>query len=316
MGHYPACEKATSRTCVCKMCCGSLHGWTEAVQLARQPESEARREFQQKVQHNWNAAFAGDSKAKPIFKNKRAAIDRCRAEIIDLLAAKPATHGKTVLPAGAVTHLDYGLPPDSADDELWAPDPGSISTEMSATAGQLDANDSPGDDVLADEVESMAERVIGATLVVIVHKFDGPIPDHVKVALADHFWCDLLAHFAHAIDEGLRHIDSVPDRIADWVMTSREQSGWRPLEDWVVRAAAKSLWKRARTVTFLGLLNRPVVLPATRLLAVLICKAPERHRAVVEYCLDPLDKQLLAAIKDRLVEVLWEWLPRMRESTV
>jgi hypothetical protein len=99
-------------------------------------------------------------------------------------------------------------------------------------------------------------------------------------------------------------------------MESRGHSQWRQLEDWVVRAAAKSLWKKVRVVASLGLLNRPVVLPVTRLLAVLICKAPERHRAVVEYRVDPLDKQLLTTIKDRLVEVLWEWLPRMRESTV
>jgi hypothetical protein len=98
-------------------------------------------------------------------------------------------------------------------------------------------------------------------------------------------------------------------------MTSREQSRWRHLEAAVVRAAARSVWSKVKFVTSFGLLNRTIVLPVIRLLAVLMCKAPERHRAVVEYCVDPLGKGLFARIKEQLVEVLSDWLPRTSGTT-
>lgn len=104
---------------------------------------------------------------------------------------------------------------------------------------------------VVDGVETFAGRVIRGALDDIRAAYpDGEIPPDVKVALADHFWCDLLAQLAHAIDEGLKHIDSVPDRLADWVMKSREQSPWRPIERQVVLIAARSAWSKVRLLAF------------------------------------------------------------------
>jgi hypothetical protein len=60
----------------------------------------------------------------------------------------------------------------------------------------------------------------------------------VKIALTDHFWCDLLAQLAHVMNEGLKLTDDAGDRIADLVLKSRKDGKWRPLEEKVVRLAA------------------------------------------------------------------------------
>ena len=183
------------------------------------------------------------------------------------------------------------------------------------TAGDSGHEASRDGTPLVNNLEKIADQIVDGALRDIADEFGGTIPNRVKVALADHFWCDLLAQLAHAIDMGLKQINSVPDRIADWVMKSREQSRWRYLEDRVVRTAARSLWGKLKYVTFCGMLNRATVLPLTRMLAILICKAPERHQAVVEYCVDPLGKRLFAMIKEQLVKVLADWLPQMRGSS-
>lgn len=294
MGHYPACEKATSRRCVCQKCCGSLHGWVDAIDLTKRGNSSRRIAFRRKAERDWKAAFAGRTRTKPSFRKKSAGIDLCQAEIIDRLALRDS----------AVPGAD--LPADSAADELWKPD---LELVRDMDTSECGAG-------FVDKVEMLANRVVSGVLQDIEQECGGTIPISVRVALADHFWCDLLAQLAHAIDGGLKHLESVPDRIADWVMKSREQSRWRHLEDRVVRTAARSLWKRVRLVTFSGLLNRAVVLPVVRVLAILICKAPERHEAVVRYCVDPLEKDLFAKIRDKLVAVLSEWLPRMGGAAV
>jgi hypothetical protein len=138
------------------------------------------------------------------------------------------------------------------------------------------------------------------------------IPDEVRLALADHFWCDLLAQVAHAVDRGLQAVSDIPDRIADLILRSRTAGKWRPIAEKVIRLACRSVWRQIQLTAFFTVLgpSRQVLL-AIRLLAVLICKAPERHRAVVEYCLDPLTNQLREETRHRLVGVLAGWLPKL-----
>jgi hypothetical protein len=253
----------------------------------RQPNSTGRDAFRQKAERDWEDAFKGKTRPKASFKKKRAAIDSAQAEIINFLATDNSlTEARTSRQRAAPLADD--LPADSDRDELWAPDPGSGVGDKPPTTAELNGHQTSGDaDPLVNSLETVAESIIEGALEDIASELGGTIPSNVKIALADHFWCDLLAQLAHAIDEGLKHIDSVPDRIADWVMKSREKSRWRYLD-------------------------RPIILPIVRLLAILICKAPERHQAVVECCVDPLSKRLFSEIKERLVRVLPEWLPQLR----
>jgi len=163
---------------------------------------------------------------------------------------------------------------------------------------------------------TVGKDLVGRVLEDIAREYDGVIPKDVKVALAHHFWCDFLAQLAHVIDEGLKLLDSVPDRVCDLVLKSRRGGKWPPITEKVVRIAAKSMWRRVRLLTFFGFLELRTILPVVRVLAVLMCKAPERHRAVVEYCMDPLGKQLLAETKERLLAALRDWLPRMSHAKI
>ena len=95
-------------------------------------------------------------------------------------------------------------------------------------------------------------------------------------------------------------------------MKSRKETRWRHVEEKVLRIAARSMWSKIRLLAFFGVLSRKVALPVVRVLAVLSCKAPERHRAGVEYCIAPLGKQFLSETKSRLKAVLLEWLPQLR----
>jgi hypothetical protein len=48
---------------------------------------------------------------------------------------------------------------------------------------------------------------------------------------------------------------------------------------------------------------------ALRILAVLMCPAPERHRAVVVYCIDPLVQPLVSqVIRQQLEESMPGWM--------
>lgn len=307
MNHYPACAKATGRKCECRYCCGSLHGWTDAVRLARESDDVKREEFREKAESKWRAAFAGRTRARPSFPKKGAAIDLCRADIIDWLAReRTATESNR---RGGHTAVDVkdDRTTDPAHDVLRRPDAESISNDTAEFPTGFAATDP-----VVDQIATAGNEFIKGALDDIAREFDGRIPDNVKIALADHFWCDLLAQIAHVLHEGFKHLDSVPDRITDLVMMSRKEARWREIEKRLVRIAARSVWGKVEPF---GTVIRRVALPVIRLLAVLICKAPERHQAVVEYCVDPLGKQLLSETKKRLTAVLFDWLPRLRGSS-
>lgn len=138
------------------------------------------------------------------------------------------------------------------------------------------------------------------------------MPQATKVALADHFWCDVLAQLAHAIDEGVKFLDDIPDRVTRLIMKSREEHNRLPLEEIVVKTAVESGWRLLQHMSTFGvLLGFKKLLPVVRVLAVLIGKAPERHEAVVTYCVDPLAKSLTDKVKKRLVKTVGDWVPHL-----
>lgn len=149
----------------------------------------------------------------------------------------------------------------------------------------------------------------------IERKCPGEVDDSTRQAMADHFWCEILAQLAYAIDQGLSIIDNVPDRVSDLIIQRREKDKRPSLKEKVVKTAVRALWKRIQRLASLGLLAKSkTILLAIRILAVLACKQPERHQTVVEYCIDPLGRELLTKTKERLVAVLNEWLPQIKKE--
>lgn len=82
-----------------------------------------------------------------------------------------------------------------------------------------------------------------------------------------------------------------------------------------MRSAVKNTWKKVYQLVNCGILAKGhTILVVLRVLAVLICKTPERHNSVVKYCVDPLGKELKEETKKRLLEVFHDWLPALKEE--
>lgn len=144
----------------------------------------------------------------------------------------------------------------------------------------------------------------------VKRKHPNEMDSPTRQAMADHFWCELLAQLAHEIDQGLSVADNVPDYVADRIIQCREKEKRDPVGDQIVKSAVRATWKRIQRLSTLGILAKSrAVRLIIRILAMLVCKQPERHQAVVQYCIDPFRKQLLMKTKERLISVFHEWLP-------
>jgi hypothetical protein len=313
------------------MCWGTKHAWTGAVRLAREPDPSGRKQLREAADKSWRAATVGKKPSNRIsYPKKTAGIDAVVADLVDWLAedyqkrdrSSSATgvgdDGRTD-GSGSPTVETLPLTTDAAPETV--DDPGSLSPRPGTTATTGPPPGSSGDErppqpprrsSVVEEIEQFSTALTKNALEEIERVHHGPVPQATKVALADHFWCDLLAQIAHVIDVGINLIDDIPDRITKLILTSREEQGRLKLEEFVIKAAVKSVWKSLQHLTFFGWLTQfRKLLPMVRILAILICKAPERHREVVEYCVDPLANQVSAETKARLLKVLREWLPEM-----
>jgi hypothetical protein len=313
VGHYPNCERAQSRHCECQMCCGTQHGWKGAVGLARDPDPKNRERLRERVEEAQREAFAtkkGSSRRRPkqaTYPQKIAGVDSALADIVDWLAQDLSSSSSSVGISQSRQHplVDTTKP---------------LSEQMTVGAGaerqaqQVDASTLANGPVL-DQIEQLGDTLADEVLTEVEKAYGKPIPPEVRVALADHFWCDLLAQLAHAIDAIGELVDSIPDHVIDMIMISREESKRFPLEKFVVKVVVKATWKYLQGLPFFSWFAQVrKFLPVIRILAILMCKAPERHPAVVEYCIDPLEDQLTAETKRRLVGVLRESLPRMAQQ--
>lgn len=137
-----------------------------------------------------------------------------------------------------------------------------------------------------------------------------------KVGQLDHFWCDLLVGLVYAIDKFKQYWDRMPDYIGSQIVDSRAANGRTALPAETIDIAVRTAWKAFSELLQTDRLKE--VLVAVRVLAILICKAPEEHRAVVQFCIVPLTNGIISpATKARLQEVLpSEWLSELRRSLV
>ncbi|MEV0069685.1 hypothetical protein [Amycolatopsis sp. NPDC050768] len=289
----------------------------------------------------WDAAAERKNRPdKSTYREKAAAIDTTVAEIIEQLARDYARNPKEKLrktakrPGGSAGHLgtedrpmDVHPEPPPANPPVTRQPAGEPSEPgLPAPAGQGPGPEHPDDedrgsphrshDSTVEEIEWLGDALTDIVLKDIKKAYPGPLPESTKVALADHFWCDLLAHLAHVIDEGLKFFDDIPDRVTKLILESRKEHRRLPLEEIVVKTAVKSVWSLLQPpLTPLAILNGfKKLLPAVRILAVLICKSPERHEAVVTYCIDPLAKSLTEKVKKRLLKTLSNWLPGLMDE--
>jgi hypothetical protein len=167
--------------------------------------------------------------------------------------------------------------------------------------------------VVADQIEAIANVLGQIVLKELDKSFDSRYRAERRLALLDHFWCDLLAAFAHALAELRHQLDLIPDFVASAIITTRGDHGARsPISDAEIKTAVQCAWNLIKQIPFiskeLSTVDEP--LRAIRMLAVMICPARERHREVAQYCLRPLTGEVMTAItRQRLTEALpSDWL--------
>jgi hypothetical protein len=86
MAHNVSCANATTRSCRCGGCAGSLHGWTGALVLAHPGMAGARAANHRAVDQAWDEAAKPRRKRRPMRRMARSAADAAKADITDWLA--------------------------------------------------------------------------------------------------------------------------------------------------------------------------------------------------------------------------------------
>jgi hypothetical protein len=166
---------------------------------------------------------------------------------------------------------------------------------------------------VTDQINAIANTLDKQVVAELDRSFDDAHRDDRRRALADHFWCDLLAALSQVLDEFQKQLDKIPDRVTSAVLAARRTHGERtPIADLTVKIAVQHAWKLIQKIPFVAAALPSVEEPlrAIRILAVMICPAPEDHREVAKYCLHPLTGECVNNLtKQRLKEALPDdWL--------
>jgi len=166
----------------------------------------------------------------------------------------------------------------------------------------------PGPAPVFASVEEVAEE-IGLMLAEVATDLGG---DRTRRrALADHFFCGLLAELADVIQRGVNALDGAIDEVVHAIMSERSAEKRSFLEQVTARLAVQAVAAGIKqVVSRLALVGHVDQLQrAVRILAILMCPAPERHKAVVEYCIDPLEQPIVSeAIRERLETSMPRWM--------
>ncbi|MCA2189944.1 hypothetical protein [Nonomuraea cavernae] len=144
--------------------------------------------------------------------------------------------------------------------------------------------------------------------------FGGDDPRGARKRINDHLWCDLLVAMADAIKRFEKAMDRIPEYVTTIIMQSREAEDRKPFLEALVRLAVRAAWEPIKKMV--EATGAPEIQRACQILAVLICPAPEKHKAVRAGALRPLaDEGLLAISKERLAQVFpADWVRRLQEG--
>ncbi|WP_157964007.1 hypothetical protein [Actinocorallia populi] len=292
-GHSKSCERAEKSPCACS--CGSAeHGWQHALAIAAATSDNALRELDQKADEAWATVVGrpGDSasvrgKPKPqTADGQRAAIKTFVAAVIRWLRRDRNLY-ETTKRLGEPFRISRDRDPD---------DP-----RRRPTAEEHDR-------FVEDHVIPRLRREFG----------DQRINALQQQAPQVHFWCELLAQTAHALDECGGRYDQVKQAVV-LVLTSKDEQhpdGWAALlpEQEIMERAVELVCEHLQRIATGGVAAEDVFRLAwpIRVLAALMCREPRRHPAVREYCVKPIVGYGAAEIreqaKDRLRQAFpFEW---------
>ncbi|MFB9474922.1 hypothetical protein [Nonomuraea salmonea] len=205
-------------------------------------------------------------------------------------------------------------------DRAWAeaqqksPKSRRIAATDSATVDLVDWLSENPDTI--DCIQEIGDILAGPVIQELDKRFGGSKPREIRRQLNSHLWCDLLVAVAEAIEKLSKAMDRVPEYVTTVILQSRKAEGRSVLLDALVGLAVRTAWEPIKSMIHTTGIEE--VQRGCRILAVLICPAPENHKAVQDGALLPLAKEgLLETSRERLEQVFPEdWVRRLREGLV
>lgn len=165
-----------------------------------------------------------------------------------------------------------------------------------------------------EHIQEVGDLLTGPVIKELDKRFGGSSPREARRRLTEHFWCDLLVAVAEGIEKFSKAMDQVPEYVTAIILKSRKDEGRSPLLEALVALAVRTAWE-----PFKGMIRTIGVeeLKRTcRILAVLICPAPEDHTAVQNGALLPLAKEGMLEISKKRLEQVFpaDWVRRLRDD--
>jgi len=182
----------------------------------------------------------------------------------------------------------------------------------SATVDLIDwLSDNPS---TIDHVQKVGDLIAGPVIGELEKRYGDSERRKFRKSLNNHFWCDLLVALSEGMEKFSKAVDRIPEYVTSAITESRKSDHLSPLLDPLVALAVRTAWEPIKSMIFsIGIeeLQR-----TCRILAVLICPAPENHGAVQDGALIPLAKEAISEIsRERLEQVFpTDWVSRLRKS--
>lgn len=267
-GHSRRCERAERPPCVCS-CGGAEHGWQGALAIAAAPSDELLRRAERKTEEDWAAAVGrgentargrGGPKARTA-AGQHAAVKTFVVEVIRRLRDDRALYEATER-LGQSFRISRDKDPDDPRRRLTAEE---------------------------------HERFIESRVILRLRREFGDqrIDAFQKQAAQTHFWCELLAQTARVLHECAEHYGQAKEMVLS-ALTGQDEphpDGWPALlpEREIMERAVELVWTHLQRIAA-GLALEDVfrLTGPIRVLAVLMCREPRRHPAVLEHCIKPI----------------------------
>ncbi|WP_420176608.1 hypothetical protein [Luteococcus sp. OSA5] len=136
--------------------------------------------------------------------------------------------------------------------------------------------------------------------------------------VADHFWCEVLATLGDLLNDwesfAAESAEILAEHLAKELLGRMDLSGrrWTPvLAKSIIEAVLTEMLTKLATPVMPGVWTIPITSRHCRLLAILMCPAPENHPHIRETCLAPfLKTEALAPEQQQLVVLV----PALRDG--
>ncbi|MCP9965118.1 hypothetical protein LUX57_08150 [Actinomadura madurae] len=289
-GHSTNCAEARTPPCNCA-CGGAEHGWQGALAIAAAPSDKRLRKLTGKADKAW---YKGKSEAESSSTRSRKPWPQTR-------------EGQSAAIGSFVPEVIRWL--RRIEDIYRATEELGERFCISRRKNGDDPHRSPTQD---EEQQFVKEHVIPR----LRNDFGGQCIDAFQIkARKAHFWCELLAQTADAFREYNEQYDRAQQVVVSALTSVAEKrpNGWTALlqNADVIKRAVELVFEYLPSLATGGLLATDVssLVWPVRVLAVLMCREPRRHPAVLEYCVKPITDYGPAEIREQVKERLREAFP-------